>query len=146
MTKAKRIKVYDKYDAHCAYCGIKLTLTPKQENTMHEDHIKAILRDSDYNKIKHKFIQNGKIRRPDNNNIENLNPSCKDCNNYKGSLSIEEFRTWLLQMLNEKHEYLFKSKTKASLATKYGVIQIISKWDGKFYFEKNVELQRKINV
>jgi len=38
-------------------------------------------------------------------------------------------------MLNEKREYLFKSKTKMQVAINMGSVKLID-WDGKFYFER----------
>ena len=38
-------------------------------------------------------------------------------------------------MLNEKLEYLFKSKTKMQVAMNMGSIKHTI-WDGKFYFER----------
>ena len=105
-----RQKVYEKYDGHCAYCGI--FLTPKQ---MHVDHIKP-------------KISNG------TDDFENLNPSCKDCNNYKCHSSLETFRMYAKQMFNEKLHYLFKSKTKMQIAFNFGVLKL-SEWDGIFHFE-----------
>jgi len=75
------------------------------------------------------IIQNG------TNEIENLNPSCKECNNYKCHAGLELFRHYTQQMLNDKLHYLFKSKTKMQIAVNFSAIEI-KKWDCKFYFEK----------
>ena len=107
-----RQKVYEKYDKHCAYCGILLT-----EQQMQVDHIQPI-------------IMGG------GNDFENLNPSCRYCNNYKSHSSLETFRHYLYQMLNVKLNYLFRSKTKMQVALNFGVVEL-SQWDGKFYFERS---------
>lgn len=103
--------VLKKYNNHCAYCGVDLSI-----NTLHIDHIQP-------------KAMNGI------DNIENMNPSCKECNNYKGPLDIEMFRKCTANMMNKKLHYLFKSKTKMQLAINLGII-IINKWDEQFYFEK----------
>ena len=102
--------VFKKYDCKCAYCGVEL------EKGWHVDHINPQVYGV-------------------NNDLSNLNPSCKDCNNYKCHSQLETFRMYAKQMFNEKLEYLFKSKTKMQVAINMGVVQL-SEWDGKFYFEK----------
>jgi len=111
LSKAKiRAIVFDKCSGKCAYCGVDLV---KGWNV---DHVAP-------------------KRSGGTDEIENLNPSCKDCNNYKSGQSLEEFRYYLNIMLNEKLEYLFKSKTKMQVAMNMGSIKH-TLWDGKFYFER----------
>lgn len=103
-----------KYDGRCAYCGCELTL-----KTITIDHIKP-------------QITGG------TDDIENLNPSCNYCNNYKCFCDIEQYRVQLLTMLNNKPEYLFKSKTKMQIAINMDSVTH-RQWNGKFYFEKTKE-------
>ena len=111
LSKAKiRAIVFDKYGGKCAYCGVDLV---KGWNV---DHIKP-------------QVFGG------TNDLQNLNPSCKDCNNYKCHTDLEGYRNQLHKMLNEKLEYLFKSKTKMQVAMNMGSIKH-TLWDGKFYFER----------
>jgi len=111
LSKAKiRAIVFDKCGGKCAYCGVDLV---KGWNV---DHIKP-------------QIFGG------TNDLENLNPSCKDCNNYKCHTDLEGYRNQLHKMLNEKLEYLFKSKTKMQVAMNMGSIKH-TLWDGKFHFER----------
>jgi len=105
----KRADVRSKYGGRCAYCGVVLS------NGWHVDHIKP------------KIIGG-------TDNIENLNPSCPDCNNYKGGTDLEGYRKQLRRLLNEKPEYLFRSKTKMQVAIKMGSI-CHKEWDCLFYFE-----------
>ena len=111
LSKAKiRAIIYHKYDGKCAYCGIDLG---KGWNV---DHIKPkIFGGTDA--------------------LDNLNPSCRYCNNYKCHTDLEGYRIQLHKMLNEKLEYLFKSKTKMQVAMNMGSIKH-TLWDGKFYFER----------
>jgi len=111
FNQKSRFNIWQKYSGHCAYCGTEITI-----KSMQIDHIKPL--------IFHGL-----------DNIENLNPACKDCNLYKSSCSIETFRIFTKQMLNEKLHYLFKSKTKMQVAINFGSIEL-KKWDGKFYFER----------
>ena len=111
LSKAKiRAIVFDKCNGKCAYCGTDLV---KGWNV---DHIKP-------------QVFGG------TNDLENLNPSCKDCNNYKCHSDLEGYRKQLHKMLNEKLEYLFKSKTKMQVAMNMGSIKH-TLWDGKFHFER----------
>jgi len=109
IKKADRQRVYDKYDGKCAYCGCELV------KGWHVDHINPI-------------VYGG------TNDLNNLNPSCKYCNNYKCHSKLETFRTYTKQMLNEKLHYLFKSKTKMQVAINLGSVTL-KEWDGLFYFE-----------
>jgi 5-methylcytosine-specific restriction endonuclease McrA len=108
--KQLRMFVFNKCAKKCAYCGTPLL------KGWHIDHIKP-------------KVFGG------TNDLENLNPSCKDCNNYKCHTDLEGYRKQLKKMLNEKREYLFKSKTKMQVAINMGSVKLID-WDGKFYFER----------
>lgn len=111
LSKAKiREIVRNKYLNKCAYCGTEL------QKGWNVDHIKP-------------KVFGG------TDDLDNLNPSCKECNNYKCHADLEGYRKQLHNMLNEKLEYLFKSKTKMQVAMNMGSIKH-SPWDGKFYFEK----------
>jgi 5-methylcytosine-specific restriction endonuclease McrA len=110
ISKKTRQYVYDKYNGKCAYCGVDLV------KGWHVDHINP-------------QVYGG------GNEIENLNPSCTHCNIYKSSRDLEFYRNALKKLLNTKHEYLFKSKTKMQVAIKMGAVQL-NEWDGLFYFEK----------
>ncbi len=106
MNKQTRLKVFEKYDGYCAYCGNELEL-----NKMQVDHIKP-------------------RRTGGTNDIDNLHPSCARCNHYKRASGIEPFRE-LLKTLHERvrGEYICK------VAEDYGIIEV-KEWDGKFYFER----------
>ena len=105
-----KILIWNKYNGHCAYCGCKLSISKT-----HIDHI--IPQSCNWS-----------------NDFENLNPSCFNCNNYKSSWFIEEYRYYLKQLFTNL-EYLFKSKVKMKESINFGVIEI-KEWDGLFYFEK----------
>lgn len=68
LSKQERQAVYDKCNGHCAYCGIPLPIS-----RMQVDHVDPIsLTGEDV--------------------MENMLPSCRSCNNYKHSLTLEKFR------------------------------------------------------
>ena len=118
ISKKQRELIKNKFGGKCAYCGIHLV---KGWNV---DHIKP-------------QVLGG------TNDLENLNPSCKYCNNYKCHTDLEGYRKQLHKMLNERLEYLFKSKTKMQVAMNMGAINH-NLWNGKFYFEMIAEDMNRI--
>lgn len=113
ISKKLREQVYQKYNGHCAYCGCELKI-----KDMQVDHILSVARA--------KWIKD----ELDLNNIDNLMPSCRSCNYYKDTCSIETFRKNLSTLMERvRKQYIFR------LAEKYGMVQEMN-WDGKFYFEK----------
>lgn len=124
--EARRKLIFDKYGGRCAYCGCTLS------KGWHIDHIEPILRDSKWNKDKTKFVQAGTCRKPENENLQNLNPSCASCNIQKNSFTVEQFRS----NIKESTQSLNRYSTKYRLAKKYGLIQETATLV-KFYFEQN---------
>lgn len=82
----------------------------------------------DHINSKYRSIVNGKTV---DNSLENLNPSCRQCNYYKGADDIEDYRKKIINILQRTCVDSFQSR----LAMKYGIITH-NKWDGRFYFEK----------
>ena len=115
IPKKTRELVLNKYGGKCAYCGCDLTLS-----NMQVDHIKSV-----YNSC----IENGYVYIQDDS-FENLNPSCRQCNFYKGTLNIEQFRNKIKTILYETCQNTFQAK----LAKKLGMMKV-TQFD-KFYFEK----------
>lgn len=114
MTPKIREIVYAKYGGRCAYCGV-----PIEMKDMQVDHIVPANRGG-YN------IPTG------NDEIDNLNPSCRACNYYKSMYDIEGFRNRLKNDLDYKHTFATK------MALRYGILKE-QEWDGKFYFERQKE-------
>jgi len=110
MKKQTRIEVYNKYVGHCAYCGKELEF-----KDMQVDHIYPQRRYSD------KKVAD---------QIENLNPSCRQCNHYKRAMTVEYFRLTLKTLHGRvRKNYICK------VAEDYGIIDV-KPWNGKFYFEQ----------
>jgi hypothetical protein len=107
MKKHIREKVWKKYDCKCAYCGNDL-----EYNKLQVDHIDA------------KFL-GGK------DDIINYNPSCRECNFYKSTFTIDEFREQISTILDR-----VKKPFIVRLAIKYGLISF-KPFDRLFYFEKH---------
>jgi hypothetical protein len=106
MNKDIREKVWKKFDCKCAYCGNDL-----EYSKMQVDHINA------------KYL-GGK------DNIDNYNPSCRECNFYKSTFTIEGFRKQITTILDRVRKPFI-----VRLAIKYGLISF-KPFDGLFYFEK----------
>ena len=113
ISKKLRQQVYEKYNGHCAYCGCKLEL-----KDMQVDHI--------YSVAKAKW----KKEEIDLNHIDNLMPSCRSCNYYKDTCSIDTFRKNLKTLIERvRKQFIYR------LAEKYNMVEE-REWDELFYFEK----------
>ena len=106
MDKEIRKKVYEKYNGNCAYCGNSL-----EYKNMQVDHIQA-------------------KRCGGKDELKNYNPSCKQCNFYKSTLTLESFRK-KISTLEDRLKKIFIFR----LALKYNIISL-RPFYGKFYFEK----------
>lgn len=94
MKKFIRIKVHDKYNKKCAYCGNKISL-----EEMKIDHL----------------IPQSKGGTDD---LENLMPSCEICNHYKDSHNFNKFK-YLVNNIIVKIKKLYIIK----VAIRYNLIQ-----------------------
>lgn len=113
FSKKVRQQVYDKYDGHCAYCGCALKMSEMQV-----EHVQS------------KFLSKIHSQEVDNS-LDNLMPSCRQCNFYKNVSGLEGFR----RKLNTILRFSCKRDFVVRLAIKYGFLKE-SDWDGRFYFEK----------
>lgn len=103
LSRAKRKTVYGKYGGRCAYCGCQIIY-----KDMQIDHIEPIYKyETAY--------QTGNADWLDD--VKNLLPSCRMCNFYKSTMTIEQFRD-RLQTVHDRLEKTFIYR----LAKKYGLI------------------------
>lgn len=107
VSKEIRQLVYNKCNGHCAYCGCEL-----EYKDMQVDHIVA-------------------VGRGGSNDIDNLLPSCRQCNYDKHKKTIEGFRKRISKELYKSLERVFVYK----LAKKYKLIEEKPR-TVKFYFEE----------
>jgi 5-methylcytosine-specific restriction endonuclease McrA len=122
MNKKIRQQVYTKYNGHCAYCGCEITMKQLQV-----DHIQAHWHTVPDIKANQYGITKG------THDIENLNPSCARCNRWKGTFSIEQFRTEITLQI----ERLNKWNANYRLAKDYGMILETTPIKVTFYFEQH---------
>lgn len=113
IPKQVRQQVYNKYYGHCAYCGCTLDI-----KDMQVDHLESVYSAS---------MQQKEV----NDTLDNYMPSCRACNFYKGTMTLKQFRSHLLNTLQDTCRASFQVK----LAMKYGMLNY-KPWDGEFYFEK----------
>ena len=116
IPKETRLKVYQKYDAHCAYCGCDL-----EYKDMQVDHLEPIyLYETSYESGEAGFLDD----------IDNLMPSCRMCNFYKSTFTLNGFRE-RLQTIKQRLEKDFTYR----IARRYGIIKE-DDTQIKFYFER----------
>lgn len=111
----KRQEIFDKSGGKCWYCGCDLTAKRWQA-----DHYYPVIR------------VDGKMRYPELDTIENLVPSCAQCNNFKHSFSPEEYRSFIA----EQFDNALKHSTGLRQLNRLGLVDITSK-PVVFWFEKN---------
>ena len=115
ISKKLRQLVFDKYGGRCAYCGQELG---KNKNRMwNVDHI-------------HPKRLSHWLRNFDMNSIDNLNPSCRRCNIFKGGMQLELFRSEL-----QKQVFRLRKNPQFKRALDYGQITIHES-PINFYYEK----------
>ena len=106
VSKFLRMKIWQKFSGHCAYCGCDIEI-----KKMQVDHIQS-------------FLRNGE------NSEENFNPSCRRCNMWKGAMSIEEFRDFI----TTQPKNLMRCRGSMRIAADYGLVILVDK-KPEFYFE-----------
>lgn len=117
IPKKTRLLVYDKYNHKCAYCGCDL-----EYKDMQIDHIKSVYVNSDI----HSYMTEEEMY-----SLDNLLPTCRQCNFYKSTMDLETFRNRLTTTLMFNLQKTFQYR----LALKYGLIEEHIE-PITFYFEK----------
>ena len=114
ITKSERQKIYDKCGGHCAYCGQEITI-----QQMQADHV-----------IPMEFYEAYKAVGKDIDTIDNMLPSCRSCNNYKSTLTLEKFRTAIERWTS----VLARDSVTYRNAVRFGMV-IPNDHKVRFYFE-----------
>ena len=137
--KIDRAAVYKKYDGHCAYCGCKLTMKQMQvDHIIPQYLIGAYLVNGDkYLELRPTPIEQKAamsiFEYTDGDHMDNLLPSCRQCNFYKQTFSIDDFRHNLEDTIWHKLEKDFNYR----LLKKYGCIEE-HREPIVFYFERKM--------
>ena len=82
VTPGKKLKIYDKYNGKCAYCGVDL-----KKMTM--DHIRPESKGGTFQ-------------------LDNLNPACYECNHCKQDNNVKGFRKLIYTKLQVNYKSLNK--------------------------------------
>lgn len=128
IPKKTRILVWEKFGRKCAYCGCDL---PYEK--MQVDHLESVYLE----RFKPKDQKMGdKI-----NDLDNLMPSCRSCNFYKGASRLSTFRK-KLSTLGKRLLTKNSAKFVLNLGVRYGIVEI-KEFDGVFYFEKFLDENKK---
>lgn len=109
IPKHIREQVYEKYNGHCAYCGIEL-----EYKDMQVDHLVPI----------EGWSEQG------DDSFDNLMPSCRMCNHYKRAHDLEYWR----KMIEEIPKKLMRDSYIYRVGVRYDLV-ISNEHKVKFYFE-----------
>jgi hypothetical protein len=90
------------------------------------------VREFKYDRKNGGFKTTGKMFRPENDNYENLMPSCASCNIQKGSSDLEGFRWFIQNTINSLNQRF----TQYKFAKRYGLVEETGE-KVVFYFEKS---------
>ncbi|WP_312107703.1 HNH endonuclease signature motif containing protein [Lachnoclostridium sp.] len=117
IPKATRLKVYEKCNGHCAYCGCEL-----EYKDMQVEHVKPL-----------------SICGADQ--IENMLPACRSCNHYKSTLDLEGFRKYLSGL----HKRMLRDNVNYRTLNRFKLIEQNTQ-QIQFYFEQiGVNIERSRN-
>lgn len=125
LSRSQRQVLFSKYNGKCAYCGCDLS------KSWHADHIEPVVRNRRYDYDRQQWVFDGTYEKPENNHVDNFNPSCASCNIQKNSYTLEQFRENIQYFVNSLNSY----STQYKFAKKYGLIKE-TEVEVKFYFEK----------
>lgn len=115
--KQIRLRVLNKTNGRCAYCGCKLL-----PESFHLDHITP----------KRRYQNNHLSHLPKGSDEEsNLLPCCQSCNSCKSDLSLEDFRERILDRIKRLNENFSEYR----IAKSFGLVKETN-MDVIFYFEK----------
>lgn len=116
IPKKTRIELHKKFNQKCAYCGCDL-----KYKDMQVDHVKSVYANTDIKQL---------MSEQEMYDISNLLPACRQCNFYKSTMTLEDFRNTLTTTMTSNLQKNFNYR----LALKYGLIKEHIE-PIKFYFE-----------
>lgn len=117
MIKINRQEVYNKCNGKCGYCGMDISF-----KEMQVDHIVS--------QFHYKLKIHTKYTDKDKNDISNLLPTCRVCNNWKSSHSLEQFRKEIKEQVRRLNDY----SSNYRFAKKYNLVSE-TPHEIVFYFE-----------
>lgn len=112
LTKDQREQLRMKYRGRCAYCGTKL------DRSWQADHMEPVERISKFDPLTRKLVYTGRMRYPERDVIENLQPACRRCNSDKADSSVNNWRI----RLEDSHARLERNYASYYHALRFGLI------------------------
>lgn len=136
LSKSQRVAVRGMFGGNCAYCGHPLG------EKWHADHVEPVMRATKYvpgdavNGVyrEGRFVQTGKLYKPENERDDNYYPACVPCNIDKSCSDVESWR----RLLQNKISVALRASTPLRHAQRFGLVQF-SEAPIVFYFEKFAE-------
>jgi len=120
IKKGTRLKVFNKYNGRCAYCGVSIVY-----EKFHVDHIEPLFRGSTNKDLEHFGRTKGR------NSIENYNPSCVSCNSSKSTFTLDQWRG----ELELKTSRIRRDSSTFRILERFGKVKV-KDVSIVFYFEK----------
>lgn len=123
-TQLIRVKIFNKFNGHCAYCGTEIGFS-----VFHIDHLqpKGVYH---YHKTKRDFLKD-----PGLDSEENLMPACRSCNCSKNDKNLEEWRFYI----KNRTTYLQGKSSEYRLLLKYNLIIEDQNKEVVFFFERQIQ-------
>lgn len=115
LTAKQRQQVFELCAGHCAYCGCGITIQNMQVDHLIPMELEGIALSSGH----------------DADSLENMMPTCRSCNNYKSSLTLEKFRMAVYRW----HDVLSRDSVTYRNAVRFGQVRP-TQHVPQFYFEK----------
>lgn len=125
--KEIRIKIHNKLEGHCAYCGLEIDLKDMQiDHIIPQRNFEMMIKNNWRIPI---FLSH--LTLDDLNNEDNLLPTCRVCNKLKDAFDLETFRSEIYQQIKRLNE----RSANYRMAKKYGLLVETLK-PIVFYFEE----------
>jgi len=125
--KQERIKIHNKLNGHCAYCGENIELKDMQvDHIIPQRNFKMSIKN---NFRVPEFLSH--LTLEDLNHDDNLLPTCRVCNKWKSAHDLELFRNELSEQIHRLNE----RSSNYRIAKKYGLLAETIK-PIVFYFER----------
>lgn len=124
MNKKDREIIFNKYNGRCAYCGCEL------QKGWHVDHINPIRRNDTDEHIQRMNVGRQKPLVRGEDRMSNYNPACRQCNIWKSTYNVEQFRKEISEQVTRLNNYSANYRN----AKRFGLI-VETNIEIKFYFE-----------
>lgn len=141
MVKTPRQFILEKFNCKCAYCGEEITI-----KTMQVDHVipqSDLIYNTQGGEFKNKGVIPGFLKHlkpEDINHPDNLFPSCRVCNKWKSSHSLEFFRSEISQQVTR----LRRDSAAFRMAERYDLV-FESEGQVEFWFETLIKYNQVID-